>query len=177
MSKDIIIIQTGFKRSGTTFLVNLLYGFIIPNEAIHGYFDIEDEQLEPFSECSIFKSHILNIEDIINKYSNKYQLYFIITERDKKIDEKYKELYNVLIFDYYKELLETEDNSIQNIIDNAYIKLSLFLPDNIYLSKEWAINRINNMNNIYEEIKECDFSYIDDFFALHGSHRNYKFDS
>jgi len=175
MPKDIIIIQTGFKRSGTTFLVNLLYGFIIPNEAVHGYFDIE-EPLEPFSEYSIYKSHMLNIEDIIDKYTNKYQLYFIISERDEKIDERYKELHNILIFDYYKELLESEDNPIQNIVDNAYKKLSLFLPDDIHLSKEWAINRINNMNNIYEEIKEYDFSYIDDFFALHGSHRNYKLD-
>lgn len=173
MQKDIIIIQTGFKRTGTTFLVNLLYGFIAPNEAIHGFFDIE-EPLESFSKYSIFKSHILNIEDIINKYSDKYQLYFIIAERDEKIDEKYKELHNVLIFDYYKELLETEDNSIQNIVDSSYEKLSLFLPDEIHLSKESAINRINNMNNVYEEIKDYDFSYIDDFFALHGSHRNYK---
>ena len=175
MQKDIIIIQTGFKRTGTTFLVNLLYGFIDPNEAIHGFFDIE-EPLESFSKYSIFKSHILNIEDIINKYSDKYQLYFIIAERDEKIDEKYKELHNVLIFDYYKELLETKDNSVQNIVDSSYEKLSLFLPDEIHLSKESAINRINNMNNVYEEIKDYDFSYIDDFFALHGSHRNHKLD-
>ena len=175
MQKDIIIIQTGFKRTGTTFLVNLLYGFIAPNEAIHGFFDIE-EPLESFSKYSIFKSHMLNIEDIINKYSDKYQLYFIIAERDEKIDEKYKELHNVLIFDYYKELLETKDNSIQNIVDSSYEKLSLFLPDEIHLSKESAINRINNMNSVYEEIKDYDFSYIDDFFALHGSHRNHKLD-
>ena len=175
MQKDIIIIQTGFKRTGTTFLVNLLYGFIAPNEAIHGFFDIE-EPLESFSKYSIFKSHMLNIEDIINKYSDKYQLYFIIAERDEKIDEKYKELHNVLIFDYYKELLETKDNSVQNIVDSSYEKLSLFLPDEIHLSKESAINRINNMNNVYEEIKDYDFSYIDDFFALHGSHRNHKLD-
>ena len=110
MQKDIIIIQTGFKRAGTTFLVNLLYGFIAPNEAIHGFFDIE-EPLESFSKYNIYKSHMLNIDDIINKYSDKYQLYFIISERDEKIDEKYKELHNVLIFDYYKELLETKDNS------------------------------------------------------------------
>ena len=175
MQKDIIIIQTGLKRSGTTFLVNLLYGFIIPNEEIRGYFDIENP-LQPFSKYSIYKSHLLNIEDIINKYSNKYQLYFIIAERDEKIDEKYKELHNVLVFDYYKELLESDDNSIQNIVDNAHKKLSLFLPDDIHLSRESAINRINNMNNVYEEIKDYDFSYIDDFFALHGSHRNYKLD-
>jgi lipopolysaccharide biosynthesis regulator YciM len=28
----------------------------------------------------------------------------------------------------------------------------------------------------YEEIKDYDFSYIDDFFALHGRHRNHKLD-
>jgi hypothetical protein len=175
MQKDIIIIQTGFKRTGTTFLVNLLYGFIAPNEAIHGFFDIE-EPLESFSKYSIYKSHMLNIDDIINKYSDKYQLYFIIAERDEKIDEKYKDFYNVLVFDYYKELLETKDNSVQNIVDSSYEKLLLFLPDEIHLSKESAINRINNMNNVYEEIKDYDFSYINDFFALHGRHRNHKLD-
>ena len=75
-----------------------------------------------------------------------------------------------------KELLETKDNSIQNIVDSSYEKLSLFLPDEIHLSKESAINRINNMNNVYEEIKDYDFSYINEFFALHGHHRNHKLD-
>lgn len=34
------------------------------------------------------------------------------------------------------------------------------------------ITRINNMNKLYEEIKIKPFSYCDEFYGIHGHHRN-----
>jgi hypothetical protein len=44
--------------------------------------------------------------------------------------------------------------------------------DKIVLDKSTCIQRINAMNVRYEEIKHKPFTYIDDFYEIHGSHRN-----
>ena len=38
-----------------------------------------------------------------------------------------------------------------------------------------CIKRIELMNKRYDEIKDNNFSYIDDFFEIHGNHRNRKY--
>jgi hypothetical protein len=64
------------------------------------------------------------------------------------------------------------------IIDNIYNKVKKlfdnFQLNNLELNKIKSIERIKLMNNRYEEIKTNSFSYKDDFFNIHGSHRNRK---
>jgi hypothetical protein len=84
------------------------------------------------------------------------------------IPQKYHTYPNVLIINY-DELLETENQSLQDIVTNLYNKLSSFLP--ITLNQETVLQRIVDMNTFYETIKDEKFSYIDDFYELHGSHR------
>ena len=172
--KPIVIIQTSPARTCSTFLVNMLYGFFIPNQKIRGYWNLEDK-LELFNyNINIYKSHILDIEKIINKYSNLYELYFICSERDNnKIEDKYKKLINVIIFDY-NELNETHTLTLIDIINNAYNKLINKLPLKLHykLNKNSAIWRINEMNKRYKEIENMPFTYVDPFFELHGRHKN-----
>ena len=78
---------------------------------------------------------------------------------------------NVLLFDY-NEILETDSYTTDQIIENTYNKLRAFLPETISLDKETCITRIENMNETYKEIENKDFSHVDDFFQLHGKHRN-----
>ena len=173
-NKPIVIIQTSPTRTGSTFLVNLLYGFLIPNERIRFYSDI-NASLQLFNNfVNIYKCHILEIDAIINKFSHIYELYFICSERDNNvINNKYRNLPNIIIFDY-SEINETEFVKLKDIIDNAYDKLKKMLPNKISnkLNKNTALNRIIKMNKLYEEIKDKPFTYIDPFFELHGSHRN-----
>jgi hypothetical protein len=115
----------------------------------------------------VFKSHIIDLDIIKEKYSDKYDLYFIVSERDDlTIDSKYKDWKNVITFNY-KELLETETNTLEYIVNNIYEKLLLFLPSEITISKESGYTRIKNMNSLYESIKYKPFSYVDDFYELH----------
>ena len=34
-----------------------------------------------------------------------------------------------------------------------------------------VLNRIKDMNKRYEEIRTLDFSYIDNFYQIHGAHK------
>jgi hypothetical protein len=92
---------------------------------------------------------------------------------NKHINYKYKLYENVISF-FYRDLLETEKNTIDTIIDNIYNNLKSLLSKHpeIKLNKQNGIDRIINMNKRYIEIKDMPFSYIDPFFELHGSHRN-----
>ena len=184
--KPILIFQSSHIRTGSTFLVNLLYGFIIPNERI-SFFINSDEIARTTNDniqikydinklgfnVYVLKSHELNFDYIMNTFSAKYNVYFVCSERgDLVIDAKYKQMNNVLTFDYDAELLETCVNPLENIINNAYSKLKIFFPDNVILSKDGALTRIRNMNEFYETMKTNPFSVIDDFYELHGCHRS-----
>lgn len=184
--KPILIIQSSHIRTGSTFLVNLLYGFIIPNERISFFINSHETTRTTNDNIQIkydinklefnvyvLKSHELNFDSIMNTFSDNYNVYFVCSERgDLVIDAKYKQMNNVLTFDYDTELLETYENPLENIINNAYSKLKTFFPDNVILSKDGALTRIRNMNEFYETMKTKPFSLIDDFYELHGSHRS-----
>jgi hypothetical protein len=76
----------------------------------------------------------------------------------------------VVVFDF-DELNETSDNTLVKIVDNMYDKLKPLLID-VALNKTTCMERIKLMNVRYEEIKNKEFTFIDDFFEIHGSHRN-----
>jgi hypothetical protein len=172
-----IIIQTSLPHTGSTVLINILHGFIMKDEPVHHvahYYNITKRIYNNNENINIFKLHEPNIDDFIEMFSDKYNMYFVTSERgDKVIDEKYHHYKNVLVFNY-GELLETETYSIEDMVCNAYDKLRDFLPGDIELNKQDAIERIKKMNIAYEEIKDKPFSYIDHFFELHGSHRKRK---
>ena len=55
----------------------------------------------------------------------------------------------------------------------VYNKVKNVLSD-VELDKTKCLERIKLMNIRYEEIKNKSFSWVDDFFEIHGSHRNRK---
>jgi hypothetical protein len=169
----LLIIQTSPYHTASTLLINAIYGLIseLVDKKIIGIWDNEFENY--FENIIVIKNHDIDIDKLINKYDKIYKLVFICSERQEKnylIDEKYKKYNNVVIFDF-NELNETNDNTLLKIVDNIYDKVKNVLSD-IDLDKTTSIERIKLMNIRYEEIKENPFSYIDNFFEIHGSHRN-----
>ena len=167
-----LIIQTSPFHTGSTFLINALYGLIpeLNNKRIIAIWDNEWEK--EFEDIMVIKCHITNINELMTKYNDKYNLYFICSERIEKqklINEKYKSYKNVIVFPF-SELNETNTNDIPTIITNIYNKMNKML--NIELNISSGINRIIEMNKRYEKIKLLPFSYTDEFYELHGSHRN-----
>lgn len=176
--KKILIIQTSPKHTASTFLVNALYGFFqeLNNKKILFLNETNFIYEDNFNNIGIVKSHNTNIDELIEKYESKYELYFICSQRLTKnlyISKKYETYKNVLVF-MFTELNETKENSIENIINNIHNKISILLSKHefIILNKETAIERILNMNKRYDEIKNKPFEFIDPFYEIHGSHRN-----
>lgn len=177
--KNILIIQTSPMHTASTLLVNALYGIIeeLKDKKIIGTWSVDFK--DNFNNIIVLKSHDIDIDNLIEKYKNDYEVYFVCSERAEKnlyIDSKYKLYNNVITFDYI-ELYDTSENTISNIISNIYTKVHKLLykyteSNSIKLNKETGIQRIINMNIRYDEIKNMSFNYIDEFYEIHGSHRN-----
>jgi hypothetical protein len=174
-----LIIQYSPCRTGSTVLANALYGLIPSLSNKNILFNSSNINFNLYKllnlddDIFVIKSHTkITIDDYITKYNNDYKLFFICSERAELnllIDEKYKLYDNVIVFSF-DELNESSTNTIPMIIENIYHKINNKL--NIELNIENGINRIIEMNKLYEEIKDKDFAYFDKFYHLHGSHRN-----
>jgi len=167
-----LIIQTSPPHTASTFLINALYGLIpeLNNKRIMCIWS--DKWEKNFNDIIVLKCHNTNIDELINKYKNNYELYFICSERIEfgyLIDKKYKSYNNIIIFSF-EELNENSTNSLPIIINNIYDKIKNII--NIELNIENGIMRIIKMNTQYEKIKNRSFNYVDNFFEIHGSHRN-----
>jgi len=174
-NKKILIIQTSPMHTGSTLLVNILYGLFESLKDKKIIFKCNDTWELNAGKITILKSHDINIDELINKYSSRYKLYFVCSERPLKnllIDSKYKSYKNVISF-YYNELNETPQNPLSKIVDNVGRRVFAMLKNcqNITINVSNGIKRISDMNAKYEEIKDLPFSYIDDFYEIHGSHR------
>ena len=130
------IIQSSPPHTGSTLLLNLIHGFISPQERIHyANYNIFDELIHKFS---IIKTHDLNIIDLENKYP-QYKLFFVMSERNdrkvqKEINNEYKKKSNVLVINYDK-LLAT-DNSIKDVIDYIFNEFNNFIPNELKPNKD-----------------------------------------
>ena len=187
--EDINIYQLSQPRTGSTLLLNILYGLLYPLD-------------EPCSNYKIIKSHNFGVENIIDACVNKkgetlrYHLkhddvremvkneknYIICSQRTEDKDQPvlhpstgpgygWVTNPNVIIIDY-ENLLETESNSVADIVNHVANKLKNTLPKDIEINVENGIKRIENMNEFYKTIKHLPFSYVENFYFLHGHHRN-----
>lgn len=172
-----LIIQTSPPCTASTFLSNAVYGLIpeLSDKKILGSWD-EDWEQQFSGNILCIKCHNTNIDELICKYKENYNVFFVCSERPETnslINSKYAVYKNVTIFQY-KTLNETETNDVPNIINNIYEKINKMLnPEvGVNLSIKNGIDRINGMNERVKQIASLPFSYIDDFYEIHGSHRN-----
>ena len=97
----------------------------------------------------------------------------------KLINNNYRKYTNVLIFNY-NELLETDKNDLNNIINNAFNKFMNFIPKELIpekssdLIKEDMKKRIIRVNETVIQMKDMSFEIWDNFTGIHGGHRNRK---
>ena len=135
--------------------------------------EIQEKKVEFDDDIIIVKSHNLDIDWFVRHWSIFYDIYFVCSERKEKklfIDDKYKGSENVICFDY-SELNETNKNSLEKIVETIKNKLKDKFP-NHELNTKTSLLRLMGMNEEYEQIKEKPFSYVDEFYHIHGSHRN-----
>ena len=176
MNKPIRIIQTAAARSGSTVLSNILMSYFQPYEALS--FMGRHTYSEEFMEKNIvIKSHDKNLDDWINRFGSKYNLYFIISDRGDYDWSDYYHYENAL-FIKYEELLATHENTLEKISKNVHTKVKEVLPDEFMIqnreniSIQNGINRITNMNERYVKIKDKPFEFVDKYYQIHGHHKN-----
>ena len=188
-----LIIQTSPVHTASTVLVNGLYGMIpeLSHMNVIGVWDCNDEYHcdeetfedyialntpNDFEDIVVVKSHNTYLDYYMAKYSYHYDIYFVSSERKEKnvaeymIPEEYRNYDNLILFDY-EEINETEDYSVEDIVNCMYDKLSKTIL-NLNFSKSGGVDRIRGMNKRYQEIKDRPFDYLDEFYHIHGSHRN-----
>jgi hypothetical protein len=167
------IVQTSCIRTGSTLLYNVLQGFFYPEENYHyiGRLAKFFTNRLPFDRAFVLKTHNTNIESMI-KFNPNYDLYFVTSSREGfgKIDLKHPRLLEIK----YEELVQTDTNSVENIVENIAAKCRVFLPpflvENMDINA--SIDRVVRMNKRVEEIKDKPFRFCDKMYGVHGSHRN-----
>ena len=169
------IIQSSPMHTVSTLLLNLIHGFISPKEEIHL---LINNLIDKFL---ITKTHNTNVIELENRFP-QYRLFFIMSERnDNKIQatikNEYKKKSNVLVINYDK-LCETENNSINNIIDYIFDEFNKFIPKELKPDKNDSLikadmkKRVEIVNKTVELMKDKSFSQWDTFTGIHGNHRN-----
>lgn len=169
------ILQASPTHTGSTVLLNLIHGFLKPDEEIH----YDTETL--IDKYLITKTHDTDVEKWEQKYPN-YKLLFITSERyddkiKKRIHEKYRAKPNVLVINY-EVLLETATNPVGNIIDNVFNLLVHFIPPALnprkddHEIKQDMKKRMTILNQTVQQMQAKPFSEWDKFTGIHGNHRN-----
>jgi len=178
MQKEIKIAQVSFPQTGSTILCNVLYGFFCPALPI----TFRDADLDLPKDKLVYKSLIYSNSTIgLNLLNNDiYNIFIIMSEREKKYPEKLQKHPKVLIFPFQdliaKDLYNpNSQRSLEWVILNIYEKSTNFLPPELFTNKDKMIKnateRVAGMNRLYEEIKDKPFKYYDKFYHIHGSHR------
>ena len=172
-----LIVQCSIPHTASTLLVNAIYGLIpkLNDKDVLWVSKLEKNNCESYfqgQDIVVIKTHNTNIDEITEMWGDKYNLFFICSQRceyNKFIDANYKSYDNVIIFDY-NELNETDDNNLDSIVDTIYNRILEKIPY-LIMNKETCKERIIGMNNCYKEIENRPFSYFDTFYKIHGSHR------
>lgn len=167
---NVKIIQSAYPRTGSTLLLNIVHGLLQPNEPI--YYPTKKHIQKHF----ITKTHNVDFDTLMRRYP-MYQLYFVVSERDKPYPSRYCHYKNICTIPY-RTLLETPQRSVEQIVTDVYAKLKMCIPNHVFpegnakLHIQNAVKRIKAMNALCERIKDKPFSYWDRFYGIHGSHRN-----
>jgi len=171
--KEVRIVQASGELTGSTLLANLVLGFVSPKEKL--------QRVPRISSSLVTKMHDIKVDEIMRENS-KYDLFFIMSERcDNKvkslIPDKYRDYNNVLIVGY-DDINETDELPLEDIISDMFVRFKKFLPkelipqkSDVEIEKDMT-KRIRDMNARYQEIKDKPFSFSDDFYGIHGHHRN-----
>lgn len=180
--KPVILVLTE-KRTGSTVLANALYGLICPNEIIQSHTIVRSfdsgragtlRQVKAlYDTCGviIIKSHIHSLKTGLEEFNdvaerNGFKLYIVTVSRgDIKTDTG---SHDVLEFQY--EDIETDNNSVEQVIDHVYSHLKGFIPDSIKLNKETGVQRLNEMNTSIEALKNMTYHVIDRKHRVFGAH-------
>ena len=122
MTKPVRIIQLSNPGSGSTVLSNLLMAFFQPYESLV-FMGFHHYNQDIVNNNIIIKTHDVMIDEWIKIFSDKYDLYFIISDRDDYDWNEHKKNKKNLFINY-QEILESKVNPLPKISLNIYNKVN-----------------------------------------------------
>lgn len=149
------IIVLCYPHTGSTALHNI----------IHGLYDTPGTPVvisNTITDSLVMKSHFMGLLSETKKGTDAW---FILAQRDRKYDNLN---HRCIVIPYDVICNGTEAEIVNNI---ARMTQRIPLPQNIPV----AIERFAGMNRFYPLIKDRPFTYSDDYYSLHGHHRNRNF--
>ena len=178
------IIQSSPPRTGSTLLINIIYGMYCPDlhvTYVSSYNKLALLNTPEKEKKFIFKTHCTDLQRIMST-DNARKFLFICSSRPslgirKTIDQQYLSYNNVLNI-RYKDIAEKTQPDIDKVIHHVYYKIKNFIGDKITLPGTDSENihkiheRIDGMNKRYEELKNKPFNVRCPFYHIHGSHKN-----
>ncbi len=167
-------------RTGSTLLTNIIHGFFDPNAPCS--FGLRKRTIKFISgkenNSVILKSHDVKL---INYpiAENCYIISSIRPEINKVVPPLKNKNSNILILDYTTDLLyaspysENNGKTLDDVIKNVASKIKEEFSIPILTSQiNQAKDRVLKMNEAYEKIKHKPFAKFDEFYHIHGNHRN-----
>jgi hypothetical protein len=128
---------------------------------------------ENLKHLDVVKTHDLNVKMWeSNLAKSNLDIYFISIERKGVSLYPKNRLGSNHLLLQYEDILEREDYTLSDIINNLYLKYKNFLPSHITLNKDACMTRLKGMNEMVENMKTKPFTVWDNFYGIHGSHRN-----
>lgn len=171
-------------RTGSTLVVNIVTELIHPGRPVAMLTSTNLKQFfEKYPTCNVCKCHD------ISEIDRNRDVNFIVPIRPglkPTKDEphtgtmpvKYHDFNNVLII-YYNDLLYkstrnpdlsiSEKDVVQNIASSMEKKFNIHISDE---NKALAVQRVKNMDSRYEDIKDQSFHVCDEYYHIHGNHRD-----
>ena len=108
MKERILIVQASVAGTGSTFLSNALYGFMLPERSID--FRPYRPPHELTQSVTIIKTHSMRFEDFM---CDAADVYFVCTERLQPV----RSIPGRTLVVHYNDILESADNTLERIVD------------------------------------------------------------
>lgn len=158
-----------FARTGSTLLSNIIAGLFSPQKPI-GFIDKNPNSIsiKDFTDSTfdVIKSHYV---EPLAPEQGVNNVYFVTSHRDgfSRIN-KYPEHW--LVFNYQDFLIDKDPNlAIHFVADKLKLKFGLVFSESHFAS---CRNRLLLMSQKVKELENKPFEVYDDFFHIHGGHRN-----
>lgn len=173
------IITSTLPRVGSTLISNINTGLFEPDNSIMWCGQLKDNQHIIFrEERSTFKYHSPP-EDIEKFYSSEQykDVYCVNICRDGQVRTQNISSDKYIVLEYENLLYESihcdnTTNTLDDVLEYVVDRYMAMFGLNITTEMVWnAKQRVLDMDDTYDRIKNKPFAHINNFYHIHGSHR------
>lgn len=174
------IITSSLQRVGSTLIANINTGLFEPDKPVRWCGQLKDNQHVIFQEERITFKYHSPPEDIEKFYANEQykDVYCVNICRDGTVRTQNISSDRYIVLEYENLLYESihcdkTTNSLDDVLAYVVNRYMAMLGLNITTEMVWnAKQRVLDMDDVYDKIKNKPFAHVNEFYHIHGSHRD-----